>query len=386
MIWLRKRQDDQLIYANQSSGVYIRNEMLSYSDYMQFIEQASLTDTLEQDIKWKSYQLVDIFFSSMIIYRWIVIPTKKAKLKFFKTFSNPKKLSEYVSFSDLLPSEQINGLPTKIHENLMQTFDEVVNDFSKDFKYGIKMYNQHYFFNRNDCFLNANRIISYLIYKGLWSQLRILPKEFNSLGELIDNNKIVNVPDFIDTPLLTINEYEVPEKEIKDTPDFLKQSIIQSMKYYANIQKLYFEKLNTENYLKQKFYLFDACESGIKEQFLLLLQDSNFVAIKNNCPEFQDYCYLLLKARILKYENNILQAVEKNSWHSYYPGSFIHDKNLELQKHFNQICSYFIKLFGLKKNKDLDDKESYSLTYNGYKNLSKNTIIPRLTELKISRK
>ena len=130
----------------------------------------------------------------------------------------------------------------------------------------------------------------------------------------------------------------------------------------------------------------DNCESDIKEQFLSLLQNFNFVVIKNNCPEFQDYCFILLKTRILKYENNILQATEKNSWGSYYSGSFIHDKNLELQKHINQISSYFMKLFDLKKNKDLNDKESYSPTYNGYKNLSKDTIVPRLTELKISRK
>ena len=88
----------------------------------------------------------------------------------------------------------------------------------------------------------------------------------------------------------------------------------------------------------------------------------------------------------MKYGNNILQATKKDSWGVYYPGSFIHDKNLELVKHFNQINTYFMELFGLKKNKDLNDKESYSVTYNGYKNLSNNTIIPKLNDLKISRK
>lgn len=386
MLWLRKRQDDQLIYGNQNSGDYIRNEMVSYSDYMQFIEQTPLTDNLEKDIQWKAFQLVDIFLRCMIIYKWMVIPTEKSKLKFFRSFSNPSKMREYISFSDLLPSKQINELPTNIHENLMQTFDEVLNDFSKEYKYVIKEYNRNYFFKRNECFLDANKYVSFILHGGLWSALRVHPKEFNILGVIIEDTKIINILDFIYTPIWSINEFQGFEEEIKDKPEFLKKSIIQSIEYYTNIQKLYFEKLNTEEYLKQKCYFFEECESDIKEQFLSLLQNFNFVVIKNNCPEFQDYCFILLKTRILKYENNILQATEKNSWGSYYSGSFIHDKNLELQKHINQISSYFMKLFDLKKNKDLNDKESYSPTYNGYKNLSKDTIVPRLTELKISRK
>ena len=61
MIWLRKRQDDQLIYAEQNSGDYIKNEMLSFSDYKQSIEESILDDNLENDIKWKSFQLVDVY-------------------------------------------------------------------------------------------------------------------------------------------------------------------------------------------------------------------------------------------------------------------------------------------------------------------------------------
>lgn len=385
MLWLRKRLDDQLIYANQTSGEYIRNEMISYADYKQFIEQAPLTDCLEKDIKWKAFQLVDIFFHCMIIYKWIVIPTEKGKLKFFKTFSNPEKLKEYVSFSDLLPSKQIDELPTKIHENLIQTFNEVLNDFSKEYKYAIKMNNRNHLLKRKDYLLYANKNVSFILYGGLWSALRVLPKDFNYLGELIFDNKIVIIPDCIDTPLWTINEYEIPEKEIKDKPEFLKKTVIQSIEYYINIQKLYFEKLNTEEYLKQKYYFFNACEADIKEQFLTLLQDFNFVAIKNNCPEFQDYCYVLMKARILKYENSILQGTSKDSWGDYYIGCFIHDENLELHKHIQQINNFYRNLFDRHKKKDLDDVRPYSATSTGYDKLIKETIIPRLNELKISR-
>lgn len=385
MLWLRKRLDDQLIYANQTSGEYIRNEMISYADYKQFIEQAPLTDCLEKDIKWKAFQLVDIFFQCMIIYKWIVIPTEKGKLKFFKTFSNPEKLKEYVSFSDLLPSEQINELPTKIHKTLMKTFDEVINDFSKQFKYVTKEYKRNRLFKRDECLLYAYKNVSYILHRGLWSALRVRPKEFNFLGELISDTKPVNILDFLGTPLWTINEYEIPEKEIKDKPEFFKKSIIQSIEYFINIQKLYFEKLNTEEYLKQKYYFFNACEADIKEQFLALLQDFNFVAIKNNCPEFQDYCYVLMKSRILKYDNSILQGTSKDSWGDYYIGCFIHDENLELHKHIQQINNFYRNLFDRHKKKDLDDVRPYSATSTGYDKLSKETMIPRFNELKISR-
>ena len=99
MLWLRKRQDDQLIFSDQDSKEYIKNEMISYSDYIKSIESVPLTDSLEKDIKWKAFQLVDIFFRCMIIYKWLGIPTEKEKLIFFKSFSNPQKLSKYISFS-----------------------------------------------------------------------------------------------------------------------------------------------------------------------------------------------------------------------------------------------------------------------------------------------
>ena len=120
MIWLRKRQDDQLIYAEQNSGDYIKNEMLSFSDYKQSIEESILDDNLEHDIKWKSFQLVDIYFRCMVVYKWIVIPTIKGKIAFFKAFSNPKKLREYVSVDCLIPSEKIISLPHNIQETSRQ--------------------------------------------------------------------------------------------------------------------------------------------------------------------------------------------------------------------------------------------------------------------------
>ncbi|AEE17858.1 hypothetical protein [Treponema brennaborense] len=386
MIWLRKRQDDQLIYAEQNSGDYIKNEMLSFSDYKQSIEESILDDNLENDIKWKSFQLVDVYLRCMIVYKWIVIPTIKGKIAFFKAFASPKKLKEYVSIDCLIPSEKILSLPHNIQENFQTIFNEVMNDFVKEYKYVVKIFKRNVLFHKTESLLYANTSISFLLYGGLWSALRVLPKAKNSLGELIADTKPMNVIDFIDTPICHINEFEQIENEIKDKPEFFKLTVIQSIDYFITLQKLYFVKLTKEEYLKLKCYFFEDCEFDIKKQFLDLLQDSNFVAIKNNCPEFQDYCYILLKTRILKYENNILQATKKDSWGVYYPGSFIHDKNLELVKHFNQINTYFMELFGLKKNKDLNDKESYSVTYNGYKNLSNNTIIPKLNELKISRK
>ena len=386
MLWLRKRQDDQLFFSDQDSKEYIKNEMISYSDYIKSIESIPLTDSLEKDIKWKAYQLVDIFFRCMIIYKWLCFPTEKEKFNFFKSFSNPQKLSKYISFSDLLPSEQINDLPTNIHDNLIYTFNEVLNDFAKEYIYVIKALNKKYFFHKDECYLCAYKNISYIFQTGLWHALQVHPKESIPLGILISDTKPIPILDFIKTPIWTLNESQDFEKELINKTEFFKKTVIQSIEYYTDIQKLYFAKLNTNEYLKQKCYFFEECESDVKVQFLSLLQDSNFVTIKNNCPEFQDYCFILLKARILKYENNILQAAEKDSWYSYYPGSFIHDKNLELQKHFNQINSYFMKLFDLKKNKDLNDKESYSTTYIGYSTLSKTTILPRLTELKISRK
>lgn len=386
MIWLRKRLDDQIVYGGQSFGDYIRNEMLSFSDYKRFIEESILDDNLENDIKWKSFQLIDVYLRCMIVYKWIVIPTIKGKIAFFKAFANSKKLSEYVSIDCLIPSEKILALPHNIQENLQSDFHEVMNDFVKEYKDVIKFFKRNLFFHKTGSLIYANKNISFLLYGSLWSALRVHPKEKNSLGELIADTKFVNVIDFIDTPIWHINEFEQFENEIKDKPEFFKLTVIQSIDYFVTLQKLYFEKLAKEEYLKHKYYFFEDCESDIKKQFIDLLKDSNFVAIKNNCPEFQDYCYILLKARILKYENNILQATKKDSWGSYYPGSFIHDKNLELVKHINQINTYFMKLFGLNKNKDLDDKESYSITYNGYKKLSENTIIQKLNELKISRK
>ena len=87
----------------------------------------------------------------------------------------------------------------------------------------------------------------------------------------------------------------------------------------------------------------------------------------------------------MKYENNILQATKKDSWGVYYPGSFIHDDNLELHHHIPQIKNFYRDLFNLHKKKDLDDVRTYSNTNTGYDKLSKETIIPRLSELKISR-
>ena len=184
---------------------------------------------------------------------------------------------------------------------------------------------------------------------------------------------------------IEINESQEFVKEINNKTEFFKKIVIQSIEYYNNIQKLYYAKLNTNEYLKQKCYFFEECESDIKEQFLSLLQDSNFVTIKNNCPEFQDYCFILLKARILKYENSILQGTSKDSWGDYYIGCFIHDENLELHKHIQQINNFYRNLFNRHGKKDLDDKRIYSDTNTGYDKLSKETIIPRLNELKISR-
>lgn len=135
MIWLRKRQDDQLIYAEQNSGDYIKNEMLSFSDYKQSIEESILDDNLENDIKWKSFQLVDVYLRCMIVYKWIVIPTIKGKIAFFKAFASPKKLKEYVSIDCLIPSEKILSLPHNIQENFQTIFNEVMNDFVKEYKY-----------------------------------------------------------------------------------------------------------------------------------------------------------------------------------------------------------------------------------------------------------
>lgn len=385
MIWLRKRLDDQIVYDGQSSGDYIRNEMFSFSDYKQFIEESILDENIENDIKWKSFQLIDVYFRCMIVYKWIVIPTIKGKITFFKAFANSKKLNEYVSFNCLIPSDLINNLSHNIQENLHANFNEAINGFIKEHKDVVKLFKRNILFHKTESLIYANKNISFLLYGGLWSALRVLSKAINSLGELIADTKLVNVIDFIDTPIGNINEFEQFESEIKDKPEFFKKTVIQSIDYYITLQKLYFEKLTKEEYLKHKCYFFEDCESDIKKQFIDLLQNSNFVAIKNNCPEFQDYCYILLKTRILKYENNILKATKKDSWGGYYSGSFIHDKNLELVKHINQINTYFMKLFDLKKNKDLDDKESYSDTYNGYKNLSKNTIVLKLNELKISR-
>lgn len=385
MIWLRKRLDDQIVYEGQSSGYYIRNAMLSFSDFKQSVEESILDENLENDIKWKSFQLIDVYLRCMIVYKWMVIPTSKGKIAFFKAFANLKKLSEYVSIYCLIPSEKILAQPHNIQENLQADFHEVMNDFVKEYKYVIKLFKRNMLFRKTKSLIYANKNISFILYGGLWSALRVKPKEKNSLGELIADTKLENVIDFIDTPICHINEFEQFENEIKDKTEFFKNMVIQAINYYITLQTLYFEKLTKEEYLKHKCYFFENCESDIKKQFIDLLQDSNFVVIKNNCPEFQDYCYILLKARILKYENNILQATKKDSWGGYYPGSFIHDRNLELVKHINQINTYFMKLFDLKKNKDLDDKDSYSDAYKGYKNLSKNTIIPKLNELKISR-
>ena len=385
MLWLRKRQDDQLIFSDQDSKEYIKNEMISYNDYIKSIESVPLTDSLEKDIKWKAYQLVDIFFRCMIIYKWLCFPTEKEKFNFFKSFSNPQKLSKYISFSDLLPSEQINDLPTNIHDNLIYTFNEVLNDFAKEYIYVIKAFNKKYFFHKDECYLCAYKNISYIIQDGLWPALQVHPKESISLGILISDSKPIPILDFINTPIWTINESQDFEKEIINKTEFFKKTVIQSIEYYTDIQKLYFAKLNSNEYLNQKCYFFEECESDVKVQFLSLLQDFNFVAIKNNCPEFQDYCYILMKTRILKYENNILQGTSKDSWADYYTGCFIHDENLELHNHINQINNFYRNLFNRHKKKDLDDVRPYSATSTGYDKLSNKTLVPRLNELKISR-
>ncbi len=385
MLWLRKRQDDQLFFSDQDSKEYIKNEMISYSDYIKSIESIPLTDSLEKDIKWKAYQLVDIFFRCMIIYKWLCFPTEKEKFNFFKSFSNPQKLSKYISFSDLLPSEQINDLPTNIHDNLIYTFNEVLKDFAKEYIYVIKALNKKYFFHKDECYLCAYKNISYIIQTGLWHALQVHPKESIPLGILISDTKPIPILDFINTPIWTLNESQDFEKEIINKTEFFKKTVIQSIEYYTDIQKLYFAKLNTNEYLKQKCYFFEECESDVKVQFLSLLQDFNFVAIKNNCPEFQDYCYILMKTRILKYENNILQGTSKDSWPDYYTGCFIHDEIFELHNHINQIINFYRNLFNRHKKKDLDDVRPYSATSTGYDKLSNKTLIPRLNELKISR-
>lgn len=382
MIWLRKRSDDELIYNGQSSIDYIRNEILPFSEYVQLVEKG---DVPEADINWKSFQLVDAYLRCMIVYKWLVIPSTEGKISFFKSFSNPKELKEYVHFDCLIPSNQITNLPQNIQENLHNNFSEAINDFANEYKWVIELFNNDVCSSENKKLFYAKLCISFIIQGGLWTAILVYPKNINYLGQLNVNGNPTTIFDFVNTPIMQINKFHQFEKEIYDTVEFFKQLVKQSIEYYTILQKLYFKKLSKEDYLKLKCYFFEDCESDIKKQFIELLNDSNFVAIKNNCLEFQDYCYILLKTRILKYENGILQATKKDSWAAYYFGSFIHDKNLDLYNHISQINNFYRDLFDLHKKKDLDDVRTYSDTNTGYDKLSKETIIPKLNELKIDR-
>ncbi|MBR5965778.1 MAG: hypothetical protein IK015_06655 [Treponema sp.] len=390
MIYLRKRQDDQPVYEDFTSDQYLKQDMISFDEYYQSINSSILDQNLESNILWTLFQLVDICLRCIIVYNYLIIPTNKKKNEFFKCFANSVKLSKYVCLTNIIPLEQINKIPKKVKKIFFLNYNEAMLDFSKENIECIKQYKRNSFklikpsHLRTELALYEKSTVSDILHSGLWSNIRVLPIENRGLNK--PHNRKEPIIDFLSDNLLEINDKEQPIKQITDTSEYLKQHAIMAFKDYLKLASCYFDKLSNNEYLEKRCFIFDQQECEEKKHFLSLLQDHNFIAIKNNCSRFEDYCYILIRAKVLKYENNTLQATKKDSWGAYYPGSFIHDKELDLRVHIPQINIYFMSLFNLKTKNDLKDKEPSTYTYTGYPALSEKTIIPKLNELDLLRK
>ncbi len=380
MIYLRKKQNDQQVTYSQKSDIYLRNDMILFDDYFVSVESALLDNTIEADIKWKLYQLADIYLKTSIIFKWLVIPTDKARIKFFLSFSNQKKLLQYIDFSIFFPTSQLETISRDVSNILKTDFDEAIKDFVAENSEGIKRFQKKYIIYKKKAVSDMEKNISFLLFQGLWAHLRILPKQ----KVYIDNNQTISLLDFVSSPLVTIDSYQQEDNEIKDTEEFIKKGAIESIQNFIKLANLYFSKFETRSFLEKNHYKFEIKEH--EYQFIQLLKNTDFITIKTNCADFCDYCYILITSQVLKYENSNLISVSKKSWGNYFAGEFIHDTRLDLVNHISNIQIPFMRLFNLRTKEDLKEKNKYEPTYTGYQELSTNTLIPRLKQLKNLRK
>lgn len=344
MIYLRKEKTDQQFYSNQNLILDLQNQMILFDEYFEQIRENLFINKVKAgDIEFKLFQLMDIYLRCMVIYKGLVLPNEKAKLNFFLNFSNSYELKEYVYFTAIISSSQIDELPSDIKTLLDKNFYETLDDFAKEHKYVIENYLS--LKTKDENFLQI--YISALFASGLCSHIGACLKPGRTIFELKKaNGEYERFFDLVDNSLL----YEIDSnqsfiKEIKDKPEFFKNKALKSYDYFVKLTELYLKMKNMKFYLEEKKFLFNETEEEVQKQFIKLQGNTDFQIIKNNCSAFEDYCYILIKAHILEFKNEKLIPVSNTAWAKYYCGEFLHDENLELKKHIPQIDRNFMNLF-----------------------------------------
>ena len=158
-----------------------------------------------------------------------------------------------------------------------------------------------------------------------------------------------------------IDDYENLLSPVTDTSLYLFNSLTECINSFRELYKIKEEKEKLEEYLTNKKFTFDD-NLKIKQQFIQLLKDESFRIIKNFCPDFEIYCYILLTSQYLEYKNNTLHEYTKGTFPIYFLGAFIHDSQFQLSNHYSKIKDSIWKLFGLTNEKQLADKTT-DITY-----------------------
>ncbi|WP_318661895.1 hypothetical protein [Treponema sp.] len=385
MIYLRKRKDDYQVYEKNSIK-FLQEEMVSFENFFSHIKNDVFSEEMKTDIHFKLFQLIDIYIHCCIIYKWLVIPTEKKRIKFFKSFHDYKRLDKYTNLATIISTNQLNALSRNIQEILGTTYNEALRDFINDFSDIVRQYQKKQIFHPQEAYILRTCNISFLIGRGLWSHIRVLPESPIYIGSLSFNNRPIDIIDFLESDIYTITESQELKEKISDKPSFFRNTAIKAYENFISLARLYIEKISDEEFLKQKCYLFEKTESHLKEQFICLLTNKDFRIIQNNCTEFCDYCYILIKAKIFEYKNNILYRTSKAAWPTYFYGEFLHHNKSKLSNHVPQIINNYKTLFEIKNDKQIEQKTSYADTYKGWERFQESTILKKMQELEASRK
>lgn len=332
--------------------------MESVNDYCSRIIDEPFSNELNEDISWHLYQLMDIFCNCQLLYDWINSPTPRSKFLLFCSLKNNKKILEYLNpnkhvfIEDCQIINELNSYITDCAKDLVTANQTQI----KYFLFELLKIKKHY-----SSLIEYQEIyFSYLFQQGLWTNLKVLPNENEIIG--FAKNKDYPALNFFNATLFQIDEYENRLSPIKDTSLYLLNSLTECINSFRVLWKIKEDKEKIEEYLNQKNFLFTN-SSNIKRQFIQLLKNESFKTIKNFCPEFETYCYILLTGQYLEYKDNTLHEYSKGTFPIYFLGAFIHDSQFQLFNHYSQIKDYIYDLFGLTSEKQLNDKTK-DATYN----------------------
>lgn len=351
MIYLRKYNNDQPINIYPNLYDYLHNKMESVNDYCSRIKKEPFSKELNEDISWHLYQLMDIFCNCQILYDWNCSPTPLTKALLFCSLKSKKKIIKYLD-----PNKHVFIDDNKIINELNNYITICANDLVDSNQVQIKYFLRNLFkISKNYSSLEKYEEIyfDYLFQQGLWTNLRVLPNKNEIIGYA--KNKEYPALNFFNSTLFMIDDYENLLSPVTDTSLYLFNSLTECINSFRELYKIKKENEKLEEYLTNKKFTFDD-NLKIKQQFIQLLKDESFRIIKNFCPDFEIYCYILLTSQYLEYKNNTLHEYTKGTFPIYFLGAFIHDSQFQLSNHYSKIKDSIWKLFGLTNEKQLADK------------------------------